>query len=139
MLQDLQQVKEIAMIPLLISAITVTMCQFPAFFYPTIDGAREELPYIQAEIPYLLGISVPPPSVIDITVMQGIEQIYSGQAMGTFDIMQITSLIPVLFYEDGVYVGQVVPEPASIFMIYVCGTYLRHKHNKRMCRRNRKT
>ena len=111
---------------LICSAITVTMCQF----YPTIDGARVDLPYTVDSVPWVLGISVPPPSVIDITVMQGIEQIYSGRASGTFDIMQITSPIPVLFYEDGVYVGQVVPEPASICLWGVLVPL--------MCRRNRR-
>jgi hypothetical protein len=94
-----------------------------AFFHPTIDGARQSLPYIQADVPYMLGISVPPSrageptAYADIDITQGVELIYSGLATGTFDIMQITSPTPVLFYENDVYVGQIIPEPATIFLL----------------------
>ena len=98
-------------------------------FHPTIDGAREDLPYIQAEVPYVLGISVPPPGSVNLRIEQG-EVIWQGTAMGTFTIQTITSSEPILFYEDDVYVGQIVPEPASICLWGVLIPL--------MCRRKRK-
>jgi hypothetical protein len=102
---------------LILSAIIVTNCQF---FHPTIDGARYSLPYIEAEVPYVLGISVPPPDLTFVEIIQGNTVYYSDYCQGTFTITTITDELPVQFYDGtGNYLGQIVPEPVTIITMLI--------------------
>ena len=94
------------------------MCLSPLFagFHPTINGARQTLPYIETDLPYMLGISVPPPGSVNIQIKQG-EVIWQGTAEGTFDIQSITSYEPVLFYEDCLLQYEIIPEPCSLLLL----------------------
>ena len=83
---------------------------------PTIDGQRQELPYIEADLPYVLGISVAPPNSADITVIQD-TILWQGISQGTFDICTITSYEPVLLYGDGLLQYTIVPEPTTLLLL----------------------
>ena len=100
-------------------------------FMPTIDGARQTLPYIETDLPYVLGISVPPPDVTCITVIQD-GLLWQGLAQGTFTIGTITDTLPIYIYSDNLLQYTIVPEPASL-LICLCGV-----HMLRTCRRKQK-
>ena len=93
---------------------------------PTVDGNRVSLPYTHDAIPYVLGISVPPPDVAHITITQG-DTLFDGYASGEVGVGVVTGYDPVLFYEDGRYVGCIVPEPATISMLIFGTLLLRRK------------
>jgi len=84
-------------------------------WYPTIDGQRVELDYT-TEAPYHLGISAPPGDIVDIkTIQNGLSLFEIDNFMGTdFNLYFVTDPSPVSFYENGIYEGQIVPEPLSI-------------------------
>ena len=84
-------------------------------WYPTIDGQRVELDYT-TEAPYHLGISAPPGEIVDIkSIQNGLSLFEIDNFTGTnFDLYFVTDPNPVSFYENGVYKGQIVPEPLSI-------------------------
>jgi len=87
-------------------------------FYPTIDGQRTQLD-AEAEIPYWLGVSVPPPSIVDCEAYQGGELLFNLDDFGGTDryLARITLPDPVLFYQDGEYLGRIVPEPATLLIL----------------------
>ena len=117
------------------TALSLILSISSAFFHPTIDGARQTDAYIYADLPYILGISVPPPNVTDIPVLQD-GLLWSGLSQGTFSIGTITSSTPVLLYEDGVLEYTIVPEPVTIWYGLSC---LPLVHMLRTCRRKRET
>jgi hypothetical protein len=92
-------------------------------FHPTIDGARQILPYIETDLPYLLGISVPPPAVgdpleyVDLLVIQGDDTLWQGLAVGTFTIQEITNPLPVYIYSDNLLQYTIVPEPCTLLLV----------------------
>ena len=83
-------------------------CSAMLAFHPTIDGARQSLGTTYTETPYVLGVSVPPPDHTELLITQGDMTLFVGEAWGTFTIQEITKQEPVLFYEYGNYVGQIV-------------------------------
>ena len=97
------------------TALSLVLSSIVAFM-PTIDGARQTDAYVYADLPYVLGISCPPPNATCITVMQD-ALLWSGLGKGTFTIGTITSSTPVLLYEDGVLEYTIVPEPASLLLL----------------------
>ena len=87
-------------------------------FHPTIDGARQILPNIEAEAPYWLGVSVPPPDSVNLVISQGDWDIVLDAFYGTDQYLKyIDSSDPIYFYEDGEYAGQIVPEPMTIMLL----------------------
>jgi len=117
------------------TALSLILSVIPAFFHPTIDGARQTDTYIYADLPYILGISVPPPDATCITVIQD-GLLWSGLSQGTFDICTITNSTPVLLYEDGVLEYTIIAEPVTIWYGLTC---LPLVHMLRTCRRKRET
>ena len=94
----------------LLTLFTTMAC---AMFYPTVNEQRLLLAeHNIAETPYILGISVPPPDVTHITVMEYDKLLWEGIAQGTFAIGEVHQAVK--FYENGHYVGQIVPEPTTI-------------------------
>ena len=116
------------------TALSLVLSSIVAFM-PTIDGARQTDTYIYADLPYVLGISCPPPNATCVTVMQD-TLLWSGLGKGTFTIGTITSSTPVLLYEDGVLEYAIVPEPVTIWYGLTC---LPLVHMLRTCRRKRET
>ena len=114
------------------TALSLILSISSAFFMPTIDGARQTLPYIEVDLPYVLGISVPPPGIADLLVTQGDNTLWSGISQGTFDICTITSSTPILLYEDGVLEYTIIAEPVTIWYGLTC---LPLVHMLRTCRR----
>ena len=96
-------------------------------FMPTIDGQRQTLPYIEAEFPYMLGISISPPDLTFITVIQGNTLYIDDYCQGTFDIGVITSSDPVLLYGDGLLQYTIVPELSTICTLLFVTPWLRRK------------
>ena len=82
-------------------------------FMPTIDGARQTSPYIETDLPYVLGISVPPPDATCITVIQD-GLLWQGLAQGTFTIGTITDTLPIYIYSDNLLQYTIVPEPVTM-------------------------
>jgi len=117
------------------TALSLILSVATAFFMPTVDGRRQTNPVTYADLPYVLGVSVPPPNVTDITVIQD-GLLWSGLSQGTFSIGTITSSTPVLLYEDGVLEYTIVPEPVTIWYGLTCLPYV---HMLRTCRRKRET
>ena len=105
------------MIPLILSAIMG--------FYPTIDGQRQTLPYIEMEYPYVLGISVPPPDLTHITVTHNDLLYFSGDCQGTFDLGVIESGVVTMTDGDKSYT--IVPEPVTITTLLFGTLLLRRK------------
>ena len=93
-------------------------------WYPTIDGQRVELDYT-ATAPYHLGISAPPGDIVDIkTIQNGLSLFEIDNFMGTdFNLYFVTDPSPVFFYENGIYEGQIVPEPATITLFLLSLTF----------------
>ena len=93
-------------------------------WYPTIDGQRVELDYT-TEAPYHLGISAPPGDIVDIkTIQNGLSLFEIDNFMGTdFNLYFVTDPSPVFFYENGIYEGQIVPEPATITLFVLSLTF----------------
>jgi hypothetical protein len=92
-------------------------------FYPTIDGQRIELDYT-TQYPYDLGISVCPNYDVDLTIVWGNINLELDNYTGTdWKLAYIDSYEPVLFYEDGQYIGQIIPEPVTIITL-LFGTLL---------------
>ena len=108
------------------TALSLILSVTTAFFMPTIDGQRQTNPVTYADLPYVLGISVPPPNATCITVIQD-GLLWSGLGQGTFTIGTITSSTPILLYEDGVLEYTIVPEPISIAFIAFGTLFIRRK------------
>ena len=113
--------------------LTLMLCSVLCWM-PTIDGQRQFDTYIEADLPYCLGLSVPPPSIADITVIQD-TILWQGISQGTFDICTITSYEPVLLYGDGLLQYEIVPEPSTGFLFMAGFLYRKMKGNKK-CRQH---
>ena len=105
------------MIPLILSAIMG--------FYPTIDGQRQTLPYIEVEYPYVLGISVPPPDLTFITVTHNGLPYFAEDCQGTFTLGEISQGIVTM--TDGYKNYTIVPEPVTITTLLFGTLLLRRK------------
>ena len=98
---------------------------------PMVDGQRVFLD-AQAEVPYWLGISVPPPEIVSISVLWGGEAYQFDNLAGTHsNLLYIDDYCQVEFYEYGVYSGKIVPEPATLIFllsgIFLCRKYGRNE------------
>ena len=84
---------------------------------PMIDGQRVQLD-AQAEVPYWLGISCPPPEIVSISVLWSDRAYQFDNLTGTIDnLLYIDDYCQVEFYEYGVYSGKIVPEPGTILLL----------------------
>ena len=103
-------------------------------WYPTVDGQRVQLDYITTA-PYHLGLSSPPGEIVDIkSIQSGLTLFEIDGFTGTnFNLYTVTGYDPVSFYENGAYVGTIVPEPATILLL-LSGIYGHQNYNRR--RRN---
>lgn len=83
---------------------------------PTVDSQRVQLDSV-AEPPYWLGVSCLPYEVVDLTIVYDNSETILDNITGThWKLMYISNYCPVEFYESGQYVGQIVPEPVTIFL-----------------------
>lgn len=84
---------------------------------PTINRYRCPLDY-QAETPYVLGIAQPAIESHNIDVYIGNHLLFHYGDYGTnLNLYTITNNDTVLFYEDGLYKGSIVPEPVTAIML----------------------
>ncbi len=100
---------------------------------PTVNHRRVDFG-VQEETPYWLGVSVPPFEVVDITAVQNNNVLFSiGEGTHTF-LYYVENDAPILFYENGVFVGEIVPEP-NMFILFSLGVFLLKKKRNRcaMC------
>ena len=99
---------------------------------PTIDSQRVWLD-AESTTPYSLGVSVPPGEIVDLTATQGglaLFELYDFTGTN-LDLYTVTTGNPVLFYENGEYQGQIVPEPATILLLMIGTLYGRRKCRSR--------
>ena len=105
--------------------LSLILSTMVAFYTPTIDGQRIELPYEHPDLPYLLGISAPDLTLVKVN--QGDWLIYDGYFQGERDIARITSQTSIDFYGNSGYIGSIVPEPSTIFLMSGLWLFLRRR------------
>ena len=104
--------------------LSLILSTMVAFYTPTIDGQRIELPYEHPDLPYLLGISAPDLTLVKVN--QGDWLIYDGYFQGERDIARITSQTSIDFYGNSGYIGSIVPEPTTASFL-ILGYFLYRK------------
>ena len=81
-------------------------------YVPIVDGQRIDLDYV-AEVPYNLAITEP--FMSDVLIIGGEYRIELHEFTGYYEIGMVET--PLLFYSNGDYVGQIVPESSSLLCI----------------------
>jgi hypothetical protein len=93
---------------------------------PTIDGERVEFGYYKP--PYDLGITFAPHEEGGwITAKQMDEVLFTVNDGTHWKLAYIESYEPIYFYEDGVFVGVIVPEPSTMSLFVLGLLYLRNR------------
>ena len=94
---------------------------------PTVDGGRVN--FGAYEVPYWLGVSIPPYEDVYVAAFQNNELLFViGEGTDTF-LYYVEKEDPILFYENGEYVGQLIPEPNSM-ILFSFGLYLLRSQRK---------
>ena len=99
-----------AILPLILISVTN--------FYPTIDGRRQVAAYIEADYPYLLGVSVPPPDLIKITITLDDVLYFDGYCQGMISFGVIES--GIIDMSGGGQQFTIVPEPTTFALLLGC-------------------
>ncbi len=94
---------------------------------PTINGERVEFGYY--EPPYYLGVTFVPYEEGGWIIAKQMDEVLFSANNGTYwELAYIESYEPIYFYEDGVLVGVIVPEPSTM-SLFILGL---------LCLKNRK-
>ena len=106
--------------------LLILLIATPVFaFMPLVDGQRIDLDYVQTE-PFWLGLTenIQP---TDILISTTVKDYLIVDFFGTDT--QIVYLEPrvVRFYENGTYVGQITPEPASVALLAIGAILIRNR------------
>jgi len=108
--------------------ITLLLCALS--WLPTVNEQRVGFGY--QEPPYWLGVSMMPNEVVNVQAFVDGEELFRITHGTDWKLAWIDSYEPVEFYEDGKYVGQIVPEPLTAFLfggLYGCFGLARKRHN----------
>ena len=82
-------------------------------FVPVVDGSRVVLDH-ETDLPYLLGITSP--FECDVLITGGDFRIEMDNFRGDYEVGMMD--IPLDFYCDGEYIGQISPEPATACFLF---------------------
>jgi len=92
---------------------------------PTINGVRSN--FGEYEPPYWLGISVPPQEEVMVEVYQLNELLFMWEQGTDWDLYYVTQYEPIYFYENGIQVGTIIPEPTTFMFITASLVFLRNQ------------
>jgi len=93
----------------------ITLLITLAMALPTIDGQRVDYGY--HEPPYWLGFSVPPFQPANIQAIHEGEVLFTIQQGTEFNLAYIDTRSPITFYNHGIQIGQITPEPTTLISI----------------------
>jgi len=95
-----------------------------ALALPTVNGQRVD--YGTYEAPYWLGFSIPPFQAMDIKAVQDGAVLFQIQHGTEFNLAYIDNPAAITFYDHGVQIGQIVPEPTTLLLL-LPGVLLRRR------------
>ncbi|MCE5185001.1 MAG: hypothetical protein LLF76_02625 [Planctomycetaceae bacterium] len=82
-------------------------------FLPTIGKHR--VPYGEYEIPFAVGVSIPPGELADIKAIQLDQLLFEGIRSGTwFNLATVTQTAPITYYNFNEPMGQITPVPEFV-------------------------